>query len=389
MFQSFSILIYLDYNATTPCAPEVLQAMLPYFSQKYGNAASKTHAFGWQADEAVKLAGQQIAGLLNCETEEIIYTSGATESCNLALKGVMERMKGFGNHIITCATEHKAVLDTCEALKKQGADITYLPVNAEGHINLQELEAAINSQTVMIALMYANNETGVIHPVAEIGALARSRRVYFFCDATQAVGKIDVDLQRDNIDLMAFSAHKFYGPKGVGALYVNRKKPRVQLLEQIHGGRHQNGLRSGTLNVPGIVGMGKAAEFVMREEHRRQMQRLQQLRDKLEEALLQLPGATLNGDTKTRLPHVSNIAFQGIKAERLVSRLGADVAFSVGSACTSAQQKASHVLQAMGLDEQRIEGSVRLSLGIFTTDEEISYAIKRISETVLSLPRVA
>lgn len=389
MFQSFSILIYLDYNATTPCAPEVLQAMLPYFSQKYGNAASKTHAFGWQADEAVKLAGQQIAGLLNCETEEIIYTSGATESCNLALKGVMERMKGFGNHIITCATEHKAVLDTCEALKKQGADITYLPVNAEGHINLQELEAAINSQTVMIALMYANNETGVIHPVAEIGALARSRRVYFFCDATQAVGKIDVDLQRDNIDLMAFSAHKFYGPKGVGALYVNRKKPRVQLLEQIHGGRHQNGLRSGTLNVPGIVGMGKAAEFAMREEHRRQMQRLQQLRDKLEEALLQLPGATLNGDAKTRLPHVSNIAFQGIKAERLVSRLGADVAFSVGSACTSAQQKASHVLQAMGLDEQRIEGSVRLSLGIFTTDEEISYAIKRISETVLSLPRVA
>ncbi len=389
MFQSFSILIYLDYNATTPCAPEVLQAMLPYFSQKYGNAASKTHAFGWQADEAVKLAGQQIAGLLNCETEEIIYTSGATESCNLALKGVMERMKGFGNHIITCATEHKAVLDTCEALKKQGADITYLPVNAEGHINLQELEAAINSQTVVIALMYANNETGVIHPVAEIGALARSRRVYFFCDATQAVGKIDVDLQRDNIDLMAFSAHKFYGPKGVGALYVNRKKPRVQLLEQIHGGRHQNGLRSGTLNVPGIVGMGKAAEFAMREEHRRQMQRLQQLRDKLEEALLQLPGATLNGDAKTRLPHVSNIAFQGIKAERLVSRLGADVAFSVGSACTSAQQKASHVLQAMGLDEQRIEGSVRLSLGIFTTDEEISYAIKRISETVLSLPRVA
>ncbi len=378
-------MIYLDYNATCPCAPEVLEAMLPYFTEKYGNPASRTHAKGWQADEAVKQACSQLADLIHCDTSEIVFTSGATESCNLAIKGVFERMAAYGNHIITCKTEHKAVLDTCEHLEKLGANITYLSIDENGHIDLEELAAAITNQTILIALMYANNETGVIHPVKEIGAIARSRKVYFFCDATQAVGKVNVDVGADNIDLMALSAHKFYGPKGIGALYINRKSPRVQLVAQMDGGGHQNGFRSGTLNVPGIVGMGKAAAMAQSEAYQNVMKQVQTWRDTIETSLLTLPNASINGDRNKRLPHVINIAFQGIKAERLVSMLNNELAFSVGSACTSAQQKASHVLQAMVLPKPVIEGSVRLSLGQYLQENEVDIVIEKMKNAVLEL----
>lgn len=378
-------MIYLDYNATTPCAPEVLEAMLPYFSEKFGNPASRTHAKGWQADEAVKRATEHLAELINCAPAEIVYTSGATESCNLAIKGVYERLKPYGNHIITCSTEHKAVLDTCVHLEQQGATITYLDVDEHGRISLEALSAAITEQTILIALMYANNETGVIHPVAEIGEIARARKIYFFCDATQAVGKIPVDVQADYIDLLALSAHKFYGPKGVGALYINRKSPRVQLVAQTDGGGHQNGFRSGTLNVPGIVGLGKAALRCKTEEYQNELIQIEAWRDEIEAGLLTLPGTLINGAEARRLPHVINIAFPGIKAERLVSVLNDEIAFSVGSACTSAQQKASHVLQAMHLDPKVIEGSVRISLGRLLTAAEIPLIINRFKQAVAAL----
>lgn len=382
-------MIYLDYNATCPCDSEVVAAMLPYFNQKFGNPASRTHAMGWQADEAVKQANIQLAAWLHCDENEIIYTSGATESCNLAIKGVFERMLPYGNHIITCKTEHKAVLDTCEHLEKLGAQITYLPVDEKGNISLIDLEAAINTETILIALMYANNETGTIHPISKIGALAREKKVYFFCDATQAVGKIKVDVHADNIDLMAFSAHKFYGPKGVGGLYINRKSPRVQLIAQIDGGGHQNGFRSGTLNVPGIVGMGKAAAITQSQAYLESMKQINHWRQQIETALLRLPNAKINGGDTERLPHVINIAFEGIKAERLVSMLNNELAFSVGSACTSAQQKASHVLQAMQLPQTVIDGSVRLSLGKYLTDEEIPVIIDKMQEAVWQLAPIS
>lgn len=378
-------MIYLDYNATCPCDPEVLETMLPYFSEKFGNPASRTHAKGWQADEAVKQAANQLAGLINCDVSEIIFTSGATESCNLAIKGVYERMKIYGDHIITCSTEHKAVLDACEHLRKDGAEISCLPADSKGHIDLEDLKAAITDRTVLIAIMYANNETGVLHPVQEIGAIARANKVYFFCDATQAIGKVAVDVRRDNIDLLALSAHKFYGPKGVGALYISRRSPRVQLIAQIDGGGHQNGFRSGTLNVPGIVGMGKAAAIASSSEHLASMEQVRDQRDQIESALLELPRTRVNGDTDQRLPNVINIAFEGIKAERLISLLNNELAFSVGSACTSAQQKASHVLQAMELPASVIEGSVRLSLGKYILQEDIAIIIEKISRSVLKL----
>ncbi|WP_222165577.1 cysteine desulfurase family protein [Edaphocola aurantiacus] len=379
-------MVYLDYNATTPCSEEVVQAMLPYFSEKFGNAASRTHAKGWQADEAVQIARRQVAELIHAEDQSIVFTSGATESCNLALKGVFEVMKGFGNHIITCSTEHKAVLDTCAHLESQGARITYLNPDVSGRINLEELTAAITPETILIALMYANNETGVIHPVKEIGAIAKAHKVFFFCDATQAVGKIPVNVQEEGIDLLALSAHKFYGPKGVGILYTRRRSPRVQLVAQIDGGGHQNGMRSGTLNVPAIVGLGKAAEQC-RLHMEEWMSAVHTLRNEAEEALLKIEGAVLNGDLAQRLPNVLNIAFEGIKAERLVSRLNNDIAFSVGSACTSAQQKASHVLTAMNLPQTVIEGSVRLSFGRYNTVEEVRFAVEKIKAAVNELKK--
>lgn len=353
--------------------------MLPYFTEKFGNPASRTHAKGWQADEAVQIAKRQLAALIHAEEQEIIFTSGATESCNLALKGVFEVMKGFGNHIITSRTEHKAVLDTCAHLEQQGAVITYLDVAEDGHIDLDALEQAIGPETILIALMYANNETGVIHPVKAIGTLAKKHKVYFFCDATQAIGKIPVDVQEDGIDLLALSAHKFYGPKGIGALYVRKRSPRVQLVSQMDGGGHQNGFRSGTLNVPAIAGLGKAAELCRLEATER-MEYVRAIRDVVEADLVKMPGSVINGDVQHRLPNVLNIAFQGIKAERLVSMLNNEIAFSVGSACTSAQQKASHVLEAMRLPKEIIEGSVRLSFGLYNTMEEatiVSTAIKQ------------
>jgi cysteine desulfurase len=375
-------MIYLDYNATTPCDPAVVEAMLPYFTQKFGNAASRTHPYGWIADEAVEQARKQVAALINAIPQEVVFTSGSTEGCNLALKGVFEMYAVKGKHIITCTTEHKAVLDTCKHLERQGAEITYLSVSSDGLIDLEALQKAIRPDTVLIAVMYANNETGVIQPVKQIGAIARQHKVLFFTDATQAAGKVKIDVQEENIDLLALSAHKFYGPKGVGALYIRRKDPRVRLMAQIDGGGHERGYRSGTLNVPAIVGLGKAAEISMLPMDE-EAKRLGILRDKLEQALLQIDGTQVNGSVNNRMAHVSNISFERIKAERLVSLLNSEIAFSVGSACTSASKEPSHVLQAMGLDEERIKGSVRLSLGKFTTETEVDFAIAKITESVL------
>ncbi|HRX94741.1 MAG TPA: aminotransferase class V-fold PLP-dependent enzyme, partial [Chitinophagaceae bacterium] len=301
--------IYLDHNATTPCDPRVVDAMLPYFTNTYGNAASRNHPFGWQAEEAVDYAREQVAKLIGADPKEIIFTSGATEGDNLAIKGVFEMYASKGNHIITCNIEHKAVLDTCKHIEKEGGEVTYLKVKPDGLIDLAELEAAIKPTTILIAIMYGNNEIGTIMPVKEISAIARKNGILFFTDATQAVGKIPVDVNKDGIDLLAFSAHKMYGPKGIGALYVRRKNPRVKVTAQIDGGGHERGMRSGTLNVPGIVGFGKACEICLNEMEK-EGKRLSKLRDKLENALLQIEEAYVNGDKEHRLPHVSNISFK-------------------------------------------------------------------------------
>lgn len=376
--------IYLDYNATTPVDARVLEAMLPYFTGKFGNAASRSHAFGWTAEEAVKMAREQVAALIGAVPEEIIFTSGATEACNLALKGVFEAYAAKGNHIITCTTEHKAVLDTCRHLEKMGAQVTYLPVNTDGLIDLDELENAITEQTLLIAIMYANNETGILQPISEIGALAKKHGVLFCSDATQALGKIPVDVQQDGIDLMAFSAHKMYGPKGVGALYVRRRNPRVRLTAQMDGGGHERGMRSGTLNVPGIVGLGQAAT-IAKEEMAEDAARLESLRARLEQALLALGGVSVNGQGARRLAHVSNLSFSGVESEALMLYLAKDMALSSGSACTSATLAPSHVLKAMGLSDEAAFSSLRFSLGRFTTEPEINYAIEKISTSVAAL----
>lgn len=382
-------MIYLDYNATTPCDEKVLEKMLPYFREKFGNAASRTHAFGWTADAAVEQARAAVAHLINAEKEEIIFTSGATEACNLAIKGVFDLFNAVPddtprNHIITSITEHKAVLDTCAAMEQKGAQVTYLPVNSQGLIDIAELQTAIRPETILVAIMYANNETGTLQPIAEIGNIAKENKVWFFCDATQAVGKIPLDVQVENIDLLAMSAHKIYGPKGVGALYVRRRNPRVRLVAQMDGGGHERAMRSGTLNVPGIVGLGAAADL-SKAHIDTDNTRIDFLRNKLEQGLLKISGTVINGSDIHRLPNVCNIAFVGIKAERLISRLNHQIAFSVGSACTSAAQSASHVLVGMGLDERVIEGSVRFSLGRFTTSSEIDQTIELISKEVLKL----
>lgn len=376
--------IYLDYNATTPCDPQVVEAMLPYFTNQFGNAASRQHAFGWQAEEAVDHARHQLASLVGAEDTEIIFTSGATESNNLALKGVMEMYAGKGNHIITVVTEHKAVLDACKHLEKQGVQVTWLPVNAQGLIDMQQLEAAITPTTVLIAVMYANNETGVIQPVQAIAQIAKKHGVLFFSDATQAIGKVPVNVLTDGIDLMSFSAHKIYGPKGVGALYVRRKNPRVRLTAQIDGGGHERGQRSGTLNVPGIVGFGKAAELCGQEMEQEAI-RIGRLRDKLENGLLQLEGVYVNGDKTQRLPNVTNLAFKYVDGNALMLGFNKNIAVATGSACTSASMEPSFVLKALGLTDELARSSLRFSLGRLTTEEDIDYTIEQVTATVNNL----
>ncbi len=376
--------IYLDNNATTPMDPRVLEAMLPYFVEKFGNAASRNHSFGWVAEEAVDYAREQVAKLINADPKEIIFTSGATEADNLGIKGVYEMYASKGNHIITCTTEHKAVLDTCKHIEKIGGQVTYLEVKPDGLIDLAELEAAITDKTILIAIMYGNNEIGVIQPVREISQIARKHGVLFFTDGTQAVGKVPVDVQADGIDLMAFSGHKMYGPKGVGALYVRRKNPRVKVTAQMDGGGHERGMRSGTLNVPGIVGLGKACELCM-NEMAEEAKRLSAMRDRLENALLQIEEAYVNGNREHRLPHTCNISFKYVEGEGLMMGFNKDIALSSGSACTSASLEPSYVLKALGLGDDLAHSSLRFGLGRFTTDEQIDYTIDAITKTVNKL----
>jgi cysteine desulfurase len=376
--------VYLDNNSTTPCDPRVVETMLPFFTNHFGNAASRNHPFGWEAEEAVDYAREQIAKLIGADPKEIILTSGATEADNLGIKGVYEMYAAKGNHIITATTEHKAVLDTCKHIEKLGGEVTYLQVKADGLVDLKELEAAIKPTTILVAIMYANNEIGVVQPVREISAIAKKHGVLFFTDAVQAVGKIPVDVNKDGIDLMAFTAHKMYGPKGVGALYVRRKNPRVKVTAQMDGGGHERGMRSGTLNVPGIVGFGKACELC-RLEMEEDTQRISKMRDRLELQLLQLEEAYVNGSTEHRLPHVSNISFKHVEGEGLLMGFNKNIALSSGSACTSASLEPSYVLKALGLGDDLAHSSLRFGLGRFTTDEQIDYTVKSISETVLKL----
>ena len=376
--------IYLDNNATTPMDPRVLEAMTPYFLEDYGNAASRNHPFGWKAEEAVDYAREQVAKLIGADPKEIIFTSGATEGDNLGIKGVYEMYAQKGNHIITCTTEHKAVLDTCKHIEKLGGEVTYLKVQPDGLIDLKELEAAIKPTTILISIMWANNEIGTIMPIREISAIAKKHGVLLFTDATQAVGKIPVDVNKDGIDIMAFTAHKMYGPKGVGALYVRRKNPRVKVTAQMDGGGHERGMRSGTLNVPGIVGMGKACELCMLDMEA-DTKRISKMRDKLETALMLLEEAYINGSTEHRLPHVTNISFKHVEGEGLLMGFNKNIALSSGSACTSASLEPSYVLKALGLGDDLAHSSLRFGLGRFTTDEQIDYTVKAISETVIKL----
>lgn len=376
--------IYLDHNATTPCDPRVVEAMIPYFTNTFGNAASRNHPFGWEAEEGVDYAREQVAKLVGADPKEIIFTSGATEADNLAIKGVFEMYASKGNHIITCNIEHKAVLDTCKHIEKEGGEVTYLKVKDNGLVDLNELEAAIKPTTILIALMYANNEIGTVMPMKEISALARKKGILVFSDATQAVGKIPVDVNKDGIDLMAFSAHKMYGPKGVGALYVRRKNPRVKVTAQIDGGGHERGMRSGTLNVPGIVGFGKACEICLNEMEE-ETKRVSKLRDKLENALLKIEESYLNGDKEARLPHVTNISFKYVEGEGLMMGFNKNIAVSSGSACTSASLEPSYVLKALGLGDDLAHSSLRFGLGRYTTEEQIDYTIEQVTNTVNKL----
>jgi len=376
--------IYLDHNATTPCDPRVVEAMVPYFTRAFGNAASRNHSLGWEAEAAVDNAREQVAKLIGADPKEIVFTSGATEADNLALKGVFEMYAGKGNHIITCNIEHKAVLDTCKHIEKQGGEITCLKVKENGLIDLAELEAAIKPNTILISIMYANNEIGTIMPMEEIAALAKKKGILVFSDATQAVGKIPIDVNKIGIDLMAFTAHKMYGPKGVGALYVRRKNPRVKLTAQMDGGGHERGMRSGTLNVPGIVGFGKACE-ICRMEMAEEATRVGKLRDKLQTGLLKIEEAHLNGDKEHRLPHVTNIAFKYVEEEGLMMGLNKNIALSSGSACTSASLEPSYVLKALGVADDLAHGSLRFGLGRYTTEEEIDYTIEQVTNTVKKL----
>ena len=374
-------MIYFDNNATTPTDPRVVEAMLPYFYEMPGNAASRNHPFGWQAEGAVDTAREQIADLLKVSAKEIIFTSGATEADNLALKGVYEMYARKGNHIITVSTEHKAVLDSCKKIEKLGGEVTYLSVGNDGLIDLAELEAAITDKTILISVMWANNETGVIQPMKEIGAICEKHGVLFMSDATQAVGKIPTYPKELGVHLMAFTGHKMYGPKGVGCLYVNRKSPRVKVTAQMDGGGHERGMRSGTLNVPAIVGMGKAAA-IAKEEMADEAIRISALRDKLEKGLCEIEETYINGNVENRMPHVANISFKHVEGEGLMMTFNQELAVSSGSACTSASLEPSYVLVALGLGDDLAHSSIRFSLGRFSTEEEVDLTIKSLTAGV-------
>ncbi|MBE7541109.1 MAG: IscS subfamily cysteine desulfurase [Bryobacteraceae bacterium] len=376
--------IYLDNHATTPMDPRVFEAMKPFFIEHFGNAASRNHAFGWEAEEAVEKARKQLAELVGATAKEIVFTSGATESNNLALKGVAEMYAQKGNHIITAATEHKAVLDTCKRLEKHGCKVTYLPVRPDGLIDLDLLKDAFTDQTILVSIMYGNNEIGTIQPIREIGAMCRERGVLLHSDATQAVGKIPVNVLADNIDLMSFTGHKMYGPKGVGALYVRRKNPRVQLTAQLDGGGHERGMRSGTLNVPGIVGFGAAAALAQAEMEA-DMAKARALRDRLQKAIeAELDEVYINGTMEHRLPHNLNISFAYVEGESLLMGIN-DIAVSSGSACTSATLEPSYVLKALGAGDDLAHSSIRFGIGRFTTEEEIDYTAAKMIDVVKKL----
>ena len=376
--------IYMDYHATTPCDPRVVEAMLPYFTEHFGNAASRNHPFGWEAEEAVEKARKQIADLIGASPKEIVFTSGATESDNLAIKGVAEMYREKGNHIITAVTEHKAIIDTCKHLEKDGYRVTYLPVQKDGRINLDELKAAIGDKTILITIMAANNEIGVLQPIAEIGKICHERGVIFHTDAVQIVGKVPFNVNDLGVHMASLSAHKMYGPKGVGALYVRRRNPRVLLAEQISGGGHERGMRSGTLNVPGIVGFGKAAELC-RLEMAADTERLSQLRNRLNEKLHKnLDEIYINGSVEHRLPHNLNISFAYVEGESLLMGIN-DVAVSSGSACTSASLEPSYVLKALGAGDDLAHSSIRFGLGRWTTEEEVDYVVEKLTSVVRRL----
>ncbi|NOT28769.1 MAG: IscS subfamily cysteine desulfurase [Acidobacteria bacterium] len=376
--------IYMDYHATTPVDPRVLEAMLPYFTEHFGNSASRNHSFGWAAEEAVESARKQVADLLGANAKEIIFTSGATESNNLAIKGAAEMYREKGNHIITCVIEHKAVIDTCKRLEKQGARVTYLPVQKDGRISLDDLRAAITDKTILISIMAANNEIGVLQPVAEIGAIAKEKGILFHTDAVQAAGKVPFDVNQAKADLVSITAHKMYGPKGVGALFVRRRNPRVLLAEQISGGGHERGMRSGTLNVPGIVGLGKAAA-ICKAEMAAEATRLSALRDRLNAKFHQnLDEIYVNGSMEHRLPHSLNISFAYVEGESLLMGIN-DVAVSSGSACTSASLEPSYVLKALGAGDDLAHSSIRFGLGRWTTEEEVDYVVDKLTSVVRRL----
>jgi len=373
--------IYMDNNSTTRCDPRVVDAMLPYFTEKYGNAASRNHSFGWDAEEGVDQARKQIAKVINADPKEIVFTSGATESNNLALKGVAEMYREKGDHIITSSTEHRAVIDTAKALEKKGLKVTYLPVDKTGMVNPDELRSAITDKTIMISIMFANNEIGTIHPVKEIGKIAKEKGILFHCDATQAVGKIPVDVQETGIDLMSFTGHKIYGPKGIGALYVRRKAPRVRLVPMIDGGGHERGMRSGTLPVPLIVGFGKAIELC-EQEMQAETIRIKALRDRLQEGIMgSMEEVYINGHPTERLPGNLNISFAYVEGEALLMGVK-EIALSSGSACTSATLEPSYVLRALGVGSDLAHSSIRFGLGRFTTSEEVDYTIDRMKKAV-------
>jgi cysteine desulfurase len=377
--------IYLDYAATTPVDPRVLEAMLPFFSEHFGNAASRNHSKGHYAKEAVENAREEVAQTLGADPREIIWTSGATESNNLALKGVAASSyyKARGNHMVTVTTEHKAVLDPCEALEEHGIDVTYLTVDSQGSLDLERLEEAITEKTILVSVMHANNETGVLHPIRDIGRICKERNVVFHTDATQSFGKEPIDVQEYGIDLLSLSAHKVYGPKGTGALYVRRKRPRVRCEALIHGGGHERGLRSGTLNVPGIVGLGTAARFA-REERAEEQKQIRSLRDLLQQGLVAKLDVTVNGHPEQRMANMLNVSFAGLDADSLMERTPG-VALSASAACTSASMQPSYVLAALGYDEERIAGSIRFSLGRFTTQSEIESTIEQVIHSARAL----